>query len=502
MKKYVVHMSIPVTLALLLGVTPVAPAATIISGELFFTTFQNQGGKIPPPPLTTNLWKVSFVYDSVAGLCLGSATLPCPAAPPPTTAIATLTGADGLIFDPADGTKLVIGEQSANLVARIGVNGAGLVEVKADGLGVDVEAYSMVVHPSKTQVMALVNSGTTSINVIPLSPLANGSRHAVTSGVDMSIKGMAFIGNTAYYGDDDDAAIAGHFGTIDLSNINTPGGIFMTTRSTIIDDVPPAKGQGALPSHGLTYDSFSGCIIISSGTEIWQLCPDALLANTFHIKAKVSIPGPCLHPSGNPNCGQVNWDQTLVDGLGHLFSANNDGDVYFIDYSQSATKSISDAANYHSQQFLQVALDDIVKAQTQSADGRMTGGGSVFTAGGARVTHGFELHCDVHDVPNRLEINWPGNMFHLDTLISAFCFTDPSINSGHPTAPFNTYVGHGTGKLNGVPGATADWTFTDAGEPGVNDMATIVIKDASNAIVLTVSGKLDNGNQQAHPDNK
>jgi hypothetical protein len=93
-------------------------------------------------------------------------------------------------------------------------------------------------------------------------------------------------------------------------------------------------------------------------------------------------------------------------------------------------------------------------------------------------------------------------MFHLETLISAFCFTDPSIDAGHPTATFNTYVGHGTGKLDGVPGATADWTFTDAGEPGVNDMATIVIKDASNAIVLTVSGKLTQGNQQAHIDNK
>src|SRR6266853_3369414 len=122
MKKYLLRMSIPVTLALLLGVAQVAPAATIISGELFFTTFQNQGGSGSPPPPTTNLWKVSFVYDSVTGLCLGSTTLPCPAAPPPTTAIATLTGADGLVFDPTDATKLVIGEQSANLVARIGVN--------------------------------------------------------------------------------------------------------------------------------------------------------------------------------------------------------------------------------------------------------------------------------------------------------------------------------------------------------------------------------------------
>ncbi|MCU1337788.1 MAG: hypothetical protein JWO19_3369 [Bryobacterales bacterium] len=136
-------------------------------------------------------------------------------------------------------------------------------------------------------------------------------------------------------------------------------------------------------------------------------------------------------------------------------------------------------------------------------DGRMTGGGSVFTTGGVRVTHGFELHCDVADLPNRLEINWDGgNNFHLENLVTAFCFLDPNINAGHPTDTFNTYVGSGTGTLNGFAGASATWTFTDAGEPGTNDVATITIKDQGGATVLTVSGKLDKGNQQAHLDNK
>ena len=135
-------------------------------------------------------------------------------------------------------------------------------------------------------------------------------------------------------------------------------------------------------------------------------------------------------------------------------------------------------------------------------DGRMTGGGSVFTSSDIRVTHGFELHCDIEDVPNRLEINWPGHKFHLLKLVSAFCFKDPKIDAGHPTDIFNTYVGIGTGRLDGEPGATAFWTFTDAGEPGTNDTATIVIKDSLGHVVLTVSGHLDSGNQQAHLDNK
>ena len=136
-------------------------------------------------------------------------------------------------------------------------------------------------------------------------------------------------------------------------------------------------------------------------------------------------------------------------------------------------------------------------------DGRMTGGGSVFTAAGDRVTHGFEIHCDVADVPNSLEVNWPGHRFHLTTLTSALCTKDPLIDGGHPTNVFNTYVGEGTGLYDGVPGAKASWTFTDAGEPGTSDTATYLIRDKDGNVVLTVAVQvLNKGNQQAHKDNK
>lgn len=132
-------------------------------------------------------------------------------------------------------------------------------------------------------------------------------------------------------------------------------------------------------------------------------------------------------------------------------------------------------------------------------NGRMTGGGSVFTSDGTRVTHGFELHCDKAKQPNNLEINWgPGNHFHLDKLTSATCKDDPSINPTPPPAGFDTYIGKGTGTYNGAPGATARWTFTDAGEPGTDDTAKIVIFDANGVKVLSVSGKLTFGNHQAH----
>jgi hypothetical protein len=147
----------------------------------------------------------------------------------------------------------------------------------------------------------------------------------------------------------------------------------------------------------------------------------------------------------------------------------------------------------------QVLCSVTIQVNQGVLQGRMTGGGSVFTTTGVRVTHGFELHCDKAVLPNGLEVNWQGgNHFHLESLTTELCINDPAINPAPPPAGFDTYIGKGIGRLNGISGATAEWTFTDAGEPGKNDTAKVVIRDASATIVLTVAGKLINGNQQAH----
>ena len=135
-------------------------------------------------------------------------------------------------------------------------------------------------------------------------------------------------------------------------------------------------------------------------------------------------------------------------------------------------------------------------------DTRMTGGGSVFTAANVRVTHGFTLQCDASAGPNNLQVNWgqgrDGNRFHLEELTAAVCTDDSAIDPAPPEAGFDTYLGIGTGRWNNQSGATIVWTFTDAGQPGVNDTATIRIWDADGTLVLEVSGTLDKGNHQAH----
>ena len=133
--------------------------------------------------------------------------------------------------------------------------------------------------------------------------------------------------------------------------------------------------------------------------------------------------------------------------------------------------------------------------------GRMTGGGSFFNSG--RFTHGFELHCDPNNLPNNLEVNWQGssNQFHLTSLTSVACTDDPALNPLPRPAPFDTYMGTGVGTLNGVPGATIVFTFTDDGEPGTSDFADISITPPGGGTPITASGLLRFGNHQAHPDN-
>ena len=134
-------------------------------------------------------------------------------------------------------------------------------------------------------------------------------------------------------------------------------------------------------------------------------------------------------------------------------------------------------------------------------DGWMTGGGSIFDTVavdyGGRTTHGFVIHCDRRN-PNRLQINWEGNRFHLELLAGAYCFYDEDFSPLPPDANFNTFIGTGHGRLNKEKNAKINFVFTDSGQPGVDDWAEIKIEDSSGKVVLWVEGFLTFGNHQAH----
>ena len=128
----------------------------------------------------------------------------------------------------------------------------------------------------------------------------------------------------------------------------------------------------------------------------------------------------------------------------------------------------------------------------------MTGGGRIQDS--LRVTHGFPLHCDMSDGPIRLEVNWPGNRFRLETLDTVLCLDHPVFEPSSPIAPFHTYVGYGTGQLNGLPGAIITWLLTDSGQPPWSDYAEFEIFYAVGNLVLSSAGYLQYGNQYALAD--
>ena len=100
------------------------------------------------------------------------------------------------------------------------------------------------------------------------------------------------------------------------------------------------------------------------------------------------------------------------------------------------------------------------------------------------------------------DITGHGNNFHLTELTGALCTDSPAIDQNPPKAPFDTFIGTGTGKLNNKDGARIEFVFVDGGEPGVKDTVSIKVFDELGNLVLDVSGPLDKGNQQAHKDNK
>jgi hypothetical protein len=127
------------------------------------------------------------------------------------------------------------------------------------------------------------------------------------------------------------------------------------------------------------------------------------------------------------------------------------------------------------------------------------------------LVHGFILHCDPNELPNNLEINWKDpstgaeHRFHLSQLDSAHCEMNEALGSPNPPqADFNTWVGSGTGKLDGQDGASIYAIFTDQSQPagtqagGPGDWSTIVIRTSDGPLVLNITDSLFGGAQQAH----
>lgn len=349
----------------------------------------------------------------------------------------------------------------------------------------------------------------------------NGSIPTVDAGGNsVSVDAIAWDSNeNKLWGGDLDGAGSCRIWSIDMAT-----GI-ATQRFTFTDPSPLARCSVAF-FDGITVDSVTDTIYASPDvhTHIRHFKKDGTPAANDPIDFETLTIGQCPWAQGFGAAGC--WNSGLAIGLdGNLFAGTaNDGKIFQFNPTTPASliglfATVSGRDEdlecgpiiNGKETILSKQLEgpiDVLEApegtcqspvEPEPITGRMTGGGKI-PAGKVTLEgkHGFELHCDPTQGPNRLEVNWgKGNKFHLETLDSAVCSDDPAIGPNPPAAGFDTYVGKGTGRLNGVSGATAKWEFRDAGEPGKNDYATIVINDGVNP-PYTFTGYLQNGNHQAH----
>lgn len=130
--------------------------------------------------------------------------------------------------------------------------------------------------------------------------------------------------------------------------------------------------------------------------------------------------------------------------------------------------------------------------------GRMTGHGHEFNVGSwDKVQWEFRnMVCNDDRLPD-LKVEFGRNKFVLTAYTTLpTCVQTLAGLEQNPVAGFDTIWGAGTGTLNGVPGATITFSFTDAGEPGRADTADFTIF-GPNGIAYS-GGALDGGNHQAH----
>ena len=286
------------------GLFAQAAMADPVLGTLYYTTFA--GG--------TNLHRVDFNWDG-STFALSS-----------NTGLANLSGADGLLFAPNG--NLLVGAQASNII-EVTPTGT-FVTNRNPGGGSFHLALS---GDSSTAIVYNINNGGCAnhcISAVQLSAgglSANGFLYTVsgTNTSDLDVRGVIFdpTNNTWYYGTAGDGATNGEFGTVAFDDT-----LHTATLTRLLSNVP---------AHGLTYDPFTTDIIFSSDTLMQQYRPGTGIVSSVNFG------------------GGFQFDQTAVDGLGHLFGASNDGFLAFIDYDASGLIGSGTTRS----QFLAANLDDV-----------------------------------------------------------------------------------------------------------------------------------------------
>jgi hypothetical protein len=288
---------------LLAAVSAMGLWADSAAGTLFYTTFS--GG--------VDVHKVDYNYNGTTFTLTNN------------VGIASTVFADGILFAP-DGNLLVAGQNAS--VTEVTTGGTIVKTVNPGGPSFHLALTSS----SPTALVYNMCNGGCGVNAISAVTLSgggllnNGVAYTLsgTNTSNFDVRGVIFDAknNTWYYGTAPDGG-SGDFGTVVFNDVTHTASL--------------TRLQTGLFAHGLTYDPFSGDVIVSSGNTIQQLDAAGGVLSTV--------------------TGIGNFDQSSADGKGHLFVASNSGFLEFIDYD--STGLIGSAGNFKAEPFLAGSLDDI-----------------------------------------------------------------------------------------------------------------------------------------------
>lgn len=264
---------------------PSMSQATMFSGTLFYTNYAG----------APNVNKISYSYDDVTTVLTMGASV----------GIASLPGADGIIFDGAG--HLLVGGQGTGLVYKMNTDGTGL-DSRASGAS---SSFHLTLALDGSKVYTSPFGGP--LATVPLTPFSAGSTTGI-SGAESGVTQLVFNpgnGDSFYVTGAPNGF--GNFGRIDI-----PTGA--TTRLL----------TGERSIHGVVHDGFTDLLTFFGAGAVGTVDPnavsDAAIAASFKQRTGINF----------------DFDQGSVDGLGHAFIAGNN-QLTFIDYR--ATGDITSALN-------------------------------------------------------------------------------------------------------------------------------------------------------------
>ncbi len=240
--------------------------------------------------------------------------------------IAHTVDADGIVVNPQDTSKLIVGTGFSQSLEVVTIVGGAIVSQASP-----VDAFHLELIDANTIATTAIPGEMATHPIAGDGSIGAGTMITISGDDDVITQLIAVPGGSFFY------TSSNFLGTGSYGELTFGGGNTATT-SRIHSDLPAA--------HGGEYDPFSDTVIIVGSNHITQIDvnDDSILCD---LEGGVDFTEPA---------GFDHFDQDIVDGAGHLIIADNGGNLFFVDYPSG---DLCDGTTKITSSFLDISLDDI-----------------------------------------------------------------------------------------------------------------------------------------------